>query len=207
MQTERINTKIMQRQVQQNLKKNLPPNSAEAFPTVFQKESALKFCGGSSHRISKRIRPKILWRQLLPNLKKNPPQSSEKESTPKFCRGSTRQISKRIQMENSVEAVPAESQKEFTPKFCGVSSRRISKRIRIKILWRQFPPNLKKNPPPNYVESIPAESQKEWCKKNRRSDKCFVWSDDRYILESLMEIDCVHRINLMGVKIVVVLDW
>ncbi len=50
---------------------------------------------------------------------------------------------------NSVEAVPAESQKESAPKFLGGSSRRISKRIHPLILWRQFPPNLKKNPPQN----------------------------------------------------------
>ena len=34
-----------------------------------------------------------------------------------------------------------------------------SKRIRLKILWRQVPPNLKKNPPLNSVEAVPAESQ------------------------------------------------
>jgi hypothetical protein len=28
-------------------------------------------------------------------------------------------------------------------------------------MWRQFPLNLKKNPPHNYVEAVPAESQKE----------------------------------------------
>ena len=58
-----------------------------AVPAKSQKESAPKFCGGSSRQISKRIRPKILLRQFLPNLKKNPPQ-------------------------NSVEAAPAKSQKE-----------------------------------------------------------------------------------------------
>ena len=74
--------------------KNSPQNSVEAIPAESQKESNLKFCGGSyvpSRRISK----------------------------------------------------------EFTPKFCGGDSRRISKRIQPKILWRQFPPNLKKNPPQN----------------------------------------------------------
>jgi hypothetical protein len=28
------------------------------------------------------------------------------------------------------------------------------------LIWRQFPQNLKKNPPHNYVEAVPAESQK-----------------------------------------------
>ena len=87
---------------------------------------------------TERIRPKIM---------QNPPQNSveaapavsQKESAPQFCGGSSRQILK----------------------ICGVSSRRISKRIRPKILWRQFPPNLKKNPPQNSVEAVPAESQKE----------------------------------------------
>jgi hypothetical protein len=56
-----------------------------------------------------------------------------------------------------------------------------TERIRPKILWRQFPPNLKKNPqknlwrqfppnlkknlPQNSVEAVPAESQKESTKK------------------------------------------
>ena len=31
-----------------------------------------------------------------------------------------------------------------------------------KIMWRQFPPNLEKNPPQNYVAAVvPAESQNE----------------------------------------------
>ncbi len=47
------------------------------------------------------------------------------------------------------------SQKESTPKFCGDSSHQISKRIRPIILWRQFPPNLEKNPPQNSVEAVP----------------------------------------------------
>jgi hypothetical protein len=38
---------------------------------------------------------------------------------------------------------------------------KISKRIRSKILWRQFPPHLKKNPLQNSVEAVPAKSQKE----------------------------------------------
>jgi hypothetical protein len=74
-----------------------------------QKESASKFCGGSSRHISKRIHSKILWRRFPPNLKK--------EST-----------------QNSVEVlVPAEYQKESAPKFCGCNSYQISKRIRPKI--------------------------------------------------------------------------
>jgi hypothetical protein len=92
----------------------------EAVPAESQKESTPKYCGGSSRRISKRIRKKILWSQFPPNLKKNP-------------------------QKNSVEPVPAESQKESAPKFCGVSSRRITKIICPKILWRQFPLYLKKN--------------------------------------------------------------
>ena len=40
-----------------------------------------------------------------------------------------------------------------------------SKRIRLKILWRQVPPNLKKNPPLNSVEAVPANSQKEFAQK------------------------------------------
>jgi hypothetical protein len=28
-------------------------------------------------------------------------------------------------------------------------------------MWRQFPPNLKKNPPTNYVEAVPAKFPKE----------------------------------------------
>ncbi len=85
-----------------------------------------------------------------------------------------------------MEAVPALSQKESTPKLCGGSSPQISKRFRPKILWRQFPPilkknspknsvdqilwrqfppNLKKNPPLNSVEAVPANSQKEFAQK------------------------------------------
>jgi hypothetical protein len=30
-----------------------------------------------------------------------------------------------------------------------------------KIMWPQFPPKLKKNPPQNYVATVPCESQKE----------------------------------------------
>ena len=52
-------------------RKNPPQNSVEAVPAESQKESAQTFCRGSSHQISKRIRPKILWRQFPPNLKKN----------------------------------------------------------------------------------------------------------------------------------------
>jgi hypothetical protein len=64
-----------------NLKKNPLLNSVEAVPATSQKESTPKFCGGGSHkskkespqnsvevhsygRISKRIRPQILWRQF-----------------------------------------------------------------------------------------------------------------------------------------------
>ena len=64
-----------------HLKKNPIQNSVEAVPATSQKESAPKFCGGGSHkskkespqnsvevhcygRISKRIRPQILWRQF-----------------------------------------------------------------------------------------------------------------------------------------------
>jgi hypothetical protein len=68
-------------------------------------------------------------------------------------------------LQNSVEAVPATSQKESTPKFCGGSSRQISKRIRPKILWRQYPPHLKKNQLQNSVEAFPAKSQKEFAPK------------------------------------------
>jgi hypothetical protein len=60
-----------------------------------------------------------------------------------------------------VEAVTATSQKESPPKFCGGSYRHISKRIHSKILPRQFPPHLKKNPLQNSVEAVPAASQKE----------------------------------------------
>ena len=101
----------------------------EAVPAKYQKESTPMLCGGSSHRISKRIHPNVMWRQFPPNLKKNPPQ-------------------------NYVVVVPAKSQKESTPKLCGGSSRRISKRIHPKIMWRQFPSNLKKNTSQNYVEAV-----------------------------------------------------
>jgi hypothetical protein len=37
----------------------------------------------------------------------------------------------------------------------------MSKRIHPKILWRQFLPNLKKNPPPKSIEAVPDKSQKE----------------------------------------------
>ena len=47
-----------------DLKKKPPQNSVETVPAESQKESAPKFYGGSSHQISKRIRPKILWRQF-----------------------------------------------------------------------------------------------------------------------------------------------
>ena len=121
---------------------NPPQNSVEAVLAESQKESAPKFCGGSYRRISKRIRPKILWSQFPPNHKKNPPQKSveavpaksQKESTPKNCGGSYRQISKRI--------CPKNLWKQFLSNL-----KKISKRIRPKNLWRQFLPNLKKNPP------------------------------------------------------------
>ena len=40
------------------------------------------------------------------------------------------------------------------PVVRGGRSRRISKRIHSKILWRQFPPHLKKNPTKNSVEVV-----------------------------------------------------
>ncbi len=55
--------------------------------------------------------------------------------------------------------VPAKSQKESAPKLCGDHSCRITKRIHPKIMWRQFPPNLKKNPLKKSVEAAPAKSQ------------------------------------------------
>ena len=55
MQTERIHQNIMQRQFPPNLKKNRPQNSVEAVPAKSQKESAPKFCGGSSRHILKRM--------------------------------------------------------------------------------------------------------------------------------------------------------
>ena len=73
-----------------------PQNYVEAVPAESQKESAPKLCGGSFPRVSKTIRPKIMWRQFPPNLKKNPPQ-------------------------NYVEAVPVKSQKEYVSKLCGGS--------------------------------------------------------------------------------------
>ena len=59
-------------------------------------------------------------------------------------------------------AVPAVSQKESAPKFyVEAVPTESQKEFFLKIMWRQFPPNLKKNFPPNSVESVPAESQKE----------------------------------------------
>ena len=137
----------MWRQFPPNLKKNLPQNYVEAVPTKSQKESNQKLFGGIARKILKRIRPKIMWRQFPLNNKNNPPQ-------------------------NYVEAVPAKSQKRIRPKrgSSHLISKRIrpksgsphliSKRIHLKIMWRQFPLNLKKNPPQNYGEAIPAKSQK-----------------------------------------------
>jgi hypothetical protein len=96
------------------------------------------------------------------------PTKSQKESAPKFCRGKVVPPNlKKNPLLNSVEAVPATSQKESTPKFCGGSFHKskkespqnsvevhsynqISKRFHPQILWRQFPPKPKKNPPQNY---------------------------------------------------------
>jgi len=147
----------------------------EAVPTLSQKESTPKLCGGSSPQISKRFHPKNLWRQFPPILKKNSPKNSVdqilwREFPPHI---------KKNPLQNSAEAVPATSQKESTPKLCGGSSRHISKRIHSKILWRQFnsrhiskriqlkilrrqfPPHLKKNPLQYSVEAVPATSQKQ----------------------------------------------
>jgi hypothetical protein len=54
-----------------------------------------------------------------------------------------------------------------------------------KIMWRQFPPNLEKNPPQNYVAAVvPAESQKESAPKGS--------SSRRNILLRLYVVGFVH---------------
>jgi hypothetical protein len=142
-------------------KESTPKFCGDSSTATSQKESTPKFCGGSSRHISKRIHSKILWRKFPPHLKKNPlqnsvkevPATSQKGSNPKFCGGIVVPLNlKKNPLPNSVEAVPAKSQKESTQKFCGGSYRHISKKNHSKILWRQFPPHLKKNPPQISVE-------------------------------------------------------
>ena len=55
-------------------------------------------------------------------------------------------IKKKNSSQNYVNVVPTKYRKEIAPKFCGGKSCPISKRIQPKIMWRQFPPYLKKNP-------------------------------------------------------------
>ena len=151
-------------------------------------------CGGSSLWISKRIRPIIMWRQFPPNLKKNPPQNyvimwrqfppNLKKIHPKFMwrqfpqnlkknlpqnfrEGRSHRISKRIRPQNYIEAVPVKSQKESAPKLCGGSCHQILKRIRPKIMWRELPHYLEKNPPQifsilHHFPSIQSPHQLHW---------------------------------------------
>ncbi len=114
--------------------------------------------GGSSRRISKRIRPIIMWRQFPPNLKKEsmwwlllwrqfPPNLKENTCADFLCGSSSHRISKRI--------CPIIMWRQFLLN--------LKKNLpqNYVIMLRQFPPNLKKNPPQNYVEAVPTKSQKE----------------------------------------------
>ena len=200
--SKRIHSKILWRQFPPHLKKNPLQNSAEAVPATSQKESTPKFCGGGSHkskkespqnsvevhsygRISKRIRPQILWRQFPPNLKKNQFTNSVMRWMPLF-HGRQASLthcvfvdikplpSKIAMLSQAKLAKVGEGSWIFFRKLAkkllwivtgpvgrGGSSRWISKRIGPKILWRKYPPHLKKNPLQNSVEEVSATSQKE----------------------------------------------